>query len=103
MAVLSSSEQVRRRHQRERHVASERHGPIPLPHHRQVIRRCLAYRILVGPLTYILLSKQDADGTFQNLDVKVEDVPVIATRTWLSTGRNQSRSRGSKTTKTSQR
>ena len=57
----------------------ERHGPISLPHHRQVIHRCLAYRILVGPLIDLLLSKQDADGAFQNLEVKAEGVPVIAT------------------------
>ena len=38
---------------------AERHGPIPLPTHKQAIRRILAYRSSLGPLIPILLKKED--------------------------------------------
>ena len=58
---------------------AERHGPIPLPTHKQVIRRILAYRSSLGPLIPILLKKEDVDGAFTLIDVAAEDVPIVAT------------------------
>ena len=58
---------------------AERHGPIPLPTHKQVIRRMLAYRSSLGPLVPILLKKEDVDGAFTLIDVAAEDVPTVAT------------------------
>ena len=66
--------------------SSERHGPIPLPTHRQVIRRILAFRAMCGPLIPILLKKEDVDGAFTLIDVKAEDVPIIATDMGFKSG-----------------